>query len=144
MIEILTELIKFPKRSGETCFCSVSSSCSSSSSHYYYFFFFFFFFLSAQILPDSKGTPRTCRNPSKFCPDEFSLTTGQIVLKFGDMIYMFYIDTKFCKRISKRITRGHAPRPSLHKRDNISETVHILTPKPHIFLFLLFMIRRIQ
>ena len=34
----------------------------------------------------------------KFCPDEFSVTTGLIVLKFGDMLDM---DVKLCNRVSK-------------------------------------------
>ena len=61
-----------------------------------------------------------------------SITTGRIVLKFGDMIDM---DMKFCKRISKD-PLGVAPPPLLHKRPNISETIQIPVPKPYIFLFL--------
>ena len=38
--------------------------------------------------------------------------------------------------------RGYAPPPSLHKRLYISETVQIPIPKLYIFLF--FMVRRIQ
>ena len=45
-----------------------------------FFFFHFFFF------------------PPKFCSDKFSVTTGRIVLKFGDMVNM---DVKLCKRLSK-------------------------------------------
>ena len=36
--------------------------------------------------------------PSKFCPEKFSVTTRQIVLKFWDMVDM---DVKLCKRVSK-------------------------------------------
>ena len=46
----------------------------------FFFFFCFFFFLP------------------KLCPDEFSVTTGRIVLKFGDMLDM---DVKLCNRVSK-------------------------------------------
>ena len=49
-------------------------------------------------MADSKGPQGACRNQSKFCLDGFSVTTGQIVLKYGDMIDM---DMKFCKRVSK-------------------------------------------
>ena len=63
-------LIKSPKQSGETyCFCSVSyyhSSSSFSSSSTLHFFFLFFF-------------------QAKFCLTQISVTTGQIVLKFGNM-----------------------------------------------------------
>ena len=53
------------------CFCAVSL---------FFFLACFFFF------------------PLKFCPDEFSVTTGLIVLKFGDMIEMYMM---FCKKVSK-------------------------------------------
>ena len=46
----------------------------------FFLFFHFFFFLS------------------KFCSAEFSLTTGWVVLKFGDMVDM---DVKLCNRVSK-------------------------------------------
>ena len=36
--------------------------------------------------------------PPKFCLDEFLVTTGQIVLKFG---YIVDLDVKLCKRVSK-------------------------------------------
>ena len=36
-----------------------------------------------------------CRKPPKFCPDEFTVITCRIVLKFKDMIDM---DMKFCKK----------------------------------------------
>ena len=64
-------LIKSPNRSGETSwFCSISSSSS----------LFSFFFLP------------------KFCPHKFSVTTGRIGLKFGDIVNMI---RKLCKRITK-------------------------------------------
>ena len=75
-------LIKFPERSGETyCFCSVSSSFyyySFSTSSFSYSCYSFF-------LP-------------KFYPAEISITTGEIVLKFGHMVDM---DVKLCNRILK-------------------------------------------
>ena len=36
--------------------------------------------------------------PSKFCLNEFSVITEQIVLRFPDMVYM---DVKLCNRVSK-------------------------------------------
>ena len=64
--------IKSPQRSGDTyCFCCVS-----------YYFFPFHFFLFAP----------------KFCTDDFSVTTGRISLKFGNMVDM---DVKLCNWVSK-------------------------------------------
>ena len=73
---VVVDLIKSPKRSMETCCFYSISSC------YYYSFFFFSFFHFYFFL-------------SKFCLDEFSVTTGRIVQKFGDMVDM---DVKLCRR----------------------------------------------
>ena len=56
-------------RGGTYWFCSVSSSS------FLFFYFFFFFFLS------------------KFCPHNFSVTTGRIGPKFGDMTESVQIPT---------------------------------------------------
>ena len=57
----------------------------------------------------STGPQGACRNPPKFCPDEFSITTGRIVL-FGDMMDK---DMKFCKRVSKGTPVWGWPMPKL-------------------------------
>ena len=48
-------------------------------------------------------------HPPSFCPDEFSVTTGRIVLKFGDIVDM---NVKLCNRVSKcwtlRLAHGRA------------------------------------
>ena len=65
-------VINSPKGSAETMFLLC------------FFLLFFFFYLVFF--------------PPQFCPNEFSVTTGRIVVKFGDMVDM---DVKMCKSFSK-------------------------------------------
>ena len=58
---------------------------------------------------DSKAPPEACQNPPKFCLDEFSVTTGKIVLKFGDMIDMDYEVLQEGFKGYPRVPWGHAP-----------------------------------
>ena len=90
------------------------------------------------------GSKWHAKNPPKFCPDEFSVTTGRIVLKFGGYVrYGYEVLQEGFKGSPGWEGRGvHAAPSSLHKRPDISETVQIPTPKPYILLFLI--IRHIQ
>ena len=64
----------------------------------------------------------------KFCLNEFSVTTGQIYLKFGDMVGM---DVKLCKRVSKDSKAGLRACPKLYKfcPDYFSQTTQEIVLK---------------
>ena len=98
LIVLAPFLIKSLKRSRETfCFCSILFS--SSFFFFFFVFFFFFFFFTFFFFPPN------------FCPYEFSVTTGRILLKFINMVDT---DVKLCNRVSnskcwtQRLAHGRA------------------------------------
>ena len=102
-------IFKSPKRSGETLFLL----------RFFVLFFFFFhlFFF-----------------PPKFCPQEFSVTTGRIVLKFWDMVDM---DVKLCKRVSKsKMSDSKAGPRACPKPPKFCQDYFLLTTEVIVVFFL--------